>query len=167
MLPACAGDTVFSPYRAVDDLDSFLRYAAPDGEAQLDIYGNPFDVSSQALAQALIASFEDGVWHGPDMRFSTRSSSARTDYRFVVVFCASPSLSGDELCKSAKALTLSPAQRPITAKLAFCLKDRDYSEAQGQGGAINDPQSSEFRRWARNLMRALTPPPQARYNPAD
>ncbi|CAA6603888.1 hypothetical protein MTBLM1_20007 [Rhodospirillaceae bacterium LM-1] len=159
LLAACGGGTVYAPFQAVDDLDSYLRYAAPEGEAQVEIVGNPFSSSPQALAQGLVQGFAGGVAYGPDLRFSTNSRSARTGYRFVVAFAAPVTATGDDLCRDAANLALSPRAQPVRVKAAFCIQNRAYSEAAGQLGEISDPFSAPFRLWARNLMRALTPTP--------
>lgn len=163
LLQACAGATVHSPYRKVDNLSSFLTYAAPEGEAQLEILGNPFDTSDQTLAQALIGGFNGGVKYGPNLTFSTRSASARAGHRFVIAFGTTPTLDADSLCGKARPVTLMPKQRPIQARAAFCVNAQAYSEVSGGLGDISGPDHPYFRQWARNIMAGLTPVPDEFY----
>lgn len=160
LLSACLGTTVFEPDRVVDDLDSFLRYAAPQGEAQLDIVGAPFPTDGDALAQAVIAGFERGVRHGPRLRFSTHSKSARPGHRFLLVFGAERETKADDLCQMAGREPLPFTNPPSPkAKAVFCVGARAYSETSGQTGEIANVGDPGFELWARNMMFSLTPPP--------
>jgi hypothetical protein len=163
-LAGCGQGTVYSPYRTVDDLSGFLSYAAPEGEAQLEIRGNPFNGSKEALAKGLIQGFNGQVRYGPPLTFATGSKSARPGYRFIVAFGADPNMPGDRLCSRTEAAPQATPQSPFTAKAVFCGGGHAYSEAGGQGGTIERASSPEFRQWAGNLMQALTPPPESQFD---
>ncbi|TAN46801.1 MAG: hypothetical protein EPN26_14725 [Rhodospirillales bacterium] len=163
VLAACSEGLVSPGSKDVDDLDTFLRYGAPGGEAQLEIHGNPFGVSSEELASGLAEGFKGGVFWGPDLRFSGNSSSARPGYRFVVAFGAASSVAGDKLCRAAATLALTPKARPIRVKIAYCVMDRALSEVSGQIEDADGPRDSRFGIWAWRLMRALTPKPDSKW----
>lgn len=159
-LTACASGTVFGPDRLVDDLYSYLSYGAPQNEAQVDVYGNPFALSQEALGQAVVEGFTGGVKYGPPLTFSTYSKTAHPGYRFVVAFGADAALSGNDLCtKKESDLKLAPKDRPFRMKTAYCVKERAFTEVSGLSDEIGDPQSLEFKRWMWHTMQAMTPPP--------
>lgn len=163
LLQACAGATVHSPYRRVDDLSSFLTYAAPEGEAQLEILGNPFEAPDPALAAALVEGFRGAVKHGPNLTFSTQSATARPGYRFVVAFGIPVATDAGALCRKTISAPQKILARPVQAKAVFCLDGMAYSEVSGSLGEISGPGDPSFGQWARNMMAGLTPIPVENY----
>lgn len=140
-----------------------MTYAAPGGEARLEILGNPFTTSEQILADALIDGFRGAVRHGPNLTFSTRSATARPGYFFVVAFGLPPATDTGALCRREIPAPQKIQAGPVLARAAFCLEGLAYSEISGSLGEISSPGDPGFKQWAHNIMAGLTPIPVENY----
>lgn len=137
---------------------SFFVYAAADRDFLVQVRGNPFGVSDDALAESVVAAMQ-GNNPGPRTRFVTKpSETTRPDYRAVIVFEPGPTLRPQDVCQDrATATAASGGSRGAVELMAvFCGPDRVFSSVQGKA-PVKAPDDQTFNRLIQQVTIALFP----------
>jgi hypothetical protein len=149
----------YSATAHLDDVAPWQTYGAPEGEALVEIQGNPFAQPKEQLDEAVLAAMENSAANGIVLRFATRSPSARPGWRFIFLFGASPRLNSRDICVHSASLPLEPALRPLQVQAAYCAGDKLISESAGRIGAPGGLGDPALRHLIGRLTFDLTPPP--------
>jgi len=137
---------------------SFFVYAAADRDFLVQVQGNPFGISDDALADSVVAAMQ-GHNRGPRTRFVTKpTDSTRPDYRAVIVFEPAPTLRPQDVCQgrapTAPAKTASRATVELLA--VFCGPDRVFSSLQAKA-PVKAPDDDAFKRLFTQVTLELFP----------
>ncbi|MGQ9365536.1 hypothetical protein [Azospirillum sp. ST 5-10] len=159
-LAACDGSRVVG-----DEPDSAynfgeLAYAAADRDLRVVVQGNPFAATPAELAQTVTTVMGKriaGIRTNPTVQ---PDSSARPDYRVVVVFePVQPTLNA-RLCAMGPVPT-RPTGETLTVQAAFCREGRTLTSATGWLDEPQGPNDPRLRHLVGDITSALFPTPGA------
>jgi hypothetical protein len=167
LLSACSGALTYSTASYVEDVAPWQVYGAPEGEALVEIRGNPFAAPAAQLERAILASMENSLANGLPFRFATHSSRARPGWRFLLLFGVPPTLNSASICVKSQETVIDPAQRPLLIQAAYCAGDRLLAESAGRIAAPKGPDDPVFHALIGRLTFDLTPSPVKSKNEAD
>lgn len=161
-ITACdSGVTIYSNnYDAYSP--SYFVYAAADRDFLVQVQGNPFGISDDALADSVVAAMQ-GHNRGPRTRFVTKATdSTRPDYRAVIVFEPAPTLRPQDVCQD-RAQGRTPAAPGSTASRAtiellavFCGPTGVFSSLQARA-PVKAPDDATFKRLFTQVTLGLFP----------
>ena len=114
----------------------------------VQVHGNPFAVSDQALAAAVVRGLQ-GHASGIPVNFTTAPQSRypRGDYRTILVFDAPRGVSQWDLCRAddLSAIPTAPAGAPVVRVFAaYCQAELPLSWTAAQVANVPGPDSPRF-----------------------
>jgi hypothetical protein len=145
---------------------SYLAWAGAAGPVLVELRGNPFQGSDQAVAGA-IADEVTGSVAGLPVRFTANpAEAAHPDWRVVYDFSAEPSKASATVC--AEAGPTRPARNggQVTALLVFCNEAKPIIAAALWAKPVAGPGAEGFRELAQHGMRDLFVPESMGADPA-
>lgn len=137
-----------------------LTYAAADRDLRVVVQGNPFAADPAELARTVTTTMGKRV-HGIRTNPTTEpDSSARPDYRVVIVFePVQPTLNA-KLCAMGPIPTRALGET-LTVQAAFCREGRVLTSATGWLPEPQGPNDPRLRHLVGDITSALFPTPGA------
>ena len=138
---------------------SFFVYAAADRDFLVQVRGNPFTISDDALTESVVAAMQ-GSNRGPRTRFVAKpTASTRPDYRAVIVFEPAPTLRPQDVCQGRSPSSPATAGGPrstVEVLAVFCGPDRVFSSLQAKA-PVKAADDQAFKRLFVQVTLALFP----------
>jgi hypothetical protein len=156
VLSNCGGSMVSDTVHR-NGVPAMFTWGAIAGQFKVVVVGNPFAVEGDVFQQALTDAMQ-GHQNGPATRFTTKpDDSARSSYRFVMLFNAPRSMDSDALCEENKLPPPGTESGRTKVIAAFCIGSQLQSEVTASIPTASSPSAPSFRRMIANVTRALVP----------
>lgn len=161
LLGGCGGSTVYSNYYNSSYSPDHVRFASAVGPTLAVIRDNPFP--GDAGNAAVLAAMQERNY-GPRLYFvQTPRPDDRYGYKVVMDFgSATPSTT---LCQRGPTPSSArAASGRVVVAAAFCIGDLLLSDATGAVEGVSGPDDPRFRRLIGDILVALTPPYDPKFN---